>query len=81
VRQRYESWNNAHHAATCKLDIDNVIELPDVTETVTNADGSIERRYVFNIAAPTDHYRIITDGTTTTALDTFHVAERVDLSY
>jgi len=41
----------------------------------------IERTYVFNLAQAGNTYRIVLDGATTTALDVFHVAERVRIDF
>lgn len=85
VRLQMEAWNSAHHAISCKLKIGGTLETPDTTETrdlgldPNTGQATIVRTYVFNLDTPTDEFQIVTEGTTTTALDTYHVAERVDV--
>ena len=55
-----------------------VDETPDtvVTKTLDLADKRYERTYTFTGATSFDHFCIIQTGSTNSALDTYHVAER-----
>ncbi len=76
---RLEGWSN-NHTLTCKLDVAGTLIAPNVTETKDIGDGAIELRSTFNLDNPVDHYIIRHEGLTTSALDVFHVAERVDVA-
>jgi hypothetical protein len=84
VQVRYENWNSANHTVACSLlvGVDFLtVETPDVTETLVESDYSILRTYTFNLAAPHTSFKIVIDGTTSSALDVFHVSERVDVEF
>ena len=87
VIARLEAWNDAHHTFSCKLDTPGGVKTPDTVETkdlgpdLNNGNEVIERTYVFNLAQAVNTYRIVLDGATTTALDVFHVAERVRIDF
>lgn len=84
---RAEAWSADHHALTCKLNTVGGLETPDTVETrdlgvdQTTGQAAIERTYAFNLAQPVSSYSIVIEGATTTALDAFHVAERVDIAF
>jgi hypothetical protein len=42
-------------------------------------DYATQKTYTFNLGAAITSFKIQIDGTTSSALDTFHVAERVDV--
>ncbi|MDC7784766.1 hypothetical protein PQJ75_00675 [Rhodoplanes sp. TEM] len=84
---RLEAWNPARHTYACKLDTPGGLMSPASVEEknlgtdINNGNGVVERTYLFNLPTDVSSYRIISDGTTTTALDTFHVAERVRVDF
>lgn len=84
---RLEAWNAAHHSFSVKLSTVGGDELPDAVETKDLGDDGnnggkvLEKTYVFNLAAPVSSYKIISEGSTTTPLDVFHVAERVRIDF
>jgi hypothetical protein len=56
----------------------SVLETPDTTTTrlLDLTDKRYEREYTFNVTPAITEFCIIQDGTTNTAQDTYHVAER-----
>jgi len=83
VIERYESFDPNFHAAQLKLLTGatfSTLASPSSYSDVNTADGALERTYVFNLAAAVSAYKIQSAGTTTTALNTFHVAWRKDWS-
>jgi hypothetical protein len=87
VQVRLESWSGPpHHTLTCRLGTgagyltmntnNSMVETP-APDDPTNA---IIRTYTFNIPGLTT-YKIRFDGTTDNVLDTFHIAERIDIGY
>jgi hypothetical protein len=84
VQVRYENWHSANHTVACSLLVGvdfATVETPDVIETVVESDYSILRTYTFNLAAEHTSFKIVFDGTTSSALDVFHVSERVDVEF
>ncbi|WP_409560192.1 hypothetical protein [Hyphomicrobium sp. MC8b] len=84
IQVRYENWNTANHTIACSLLVGaafDTVETADVTETVVESDYAIHRTYTFNLAAAHDSFKIVFDGTTSSALDVFHVSERVDVEF
>lgn len=85
VTVRLENWNPARHAHSCRLLCGvsfSTIETADVTETEDTEDPkAIIRTYTFNTAAPVSTFKIEQSGTTTTALDTYLVSTRLDISF
>lgn len=92
VRLQLEWFDDAHHAVTCQLVTDGspdwTVEIePDVVETIAlppkaGVDQRYEKRYTFNTISPAvDAYKIRIGGTTDNVLITYHVAERVDISF
>lgn len=82
LQLRLESWSQANHACTANLKVGvgfATTEAPDVTETVIVDDYAIIKTFTFNLAAPVSTFKIEIDGSTTSALDVFHVGERVDV--
>jgi len=82
VQLRLENWHPANHSVGCKLLTGAGFateETPDVTETVVIDDYATQKTYTFNLGAAITSFKIQIDGTTSSALDTFHVAERVDV--
>ena len=84
---RLEAWNAAHHTLTCKLDTIGGLVDPTAVETrelgadLNNGNKVIERTYSFSLGQPVISYAIVIEGATTTALDVFHVAERVRIDF
>lgn len=80
VTARLESFDAAHHTCTCKIrtggSYATVSAVPTPTDVV-QPDGSIERTWHFTPTAVTA-YKIQIEGTTDSALNTFHVAWRKD---
>lgn len=81
VKLRLENYTEANHNCTCTVTPDGAgEETPDtVTDRAVDAT-TIERTFAFSFAAPNDTYVIKIEGSTSTALDTFHVAKRFDLA-
>jgi hypothetical protein len=81
VIERLEAFNAAHHTAAAKLLTGasyGTVVTPSSTVDVTNDDGTIERTSLFNLGAAVSTYRIRTDATTDSALNTFHFGWRKD---
>lgn len=75
-----EGWDAIKHSFTAKLDCGGVIvEAAAVQDTELPEPNTIQRRVRFTPAAVAN-YQIIAEGTTTDALDLFHVAERWDVA-
>lgn len=84
VQVRYENWNTANHTVACSLLVGaafDTVETADVTETVVENDYAIHRTYTFTLAEAHSSFKIVFDGTTSSALDVFHVSERVDVEF
>lgn len=82
VQLKLEGWNAANHTVACTL-LTGVsfatVETADVTETQVIDDYTTIKTYTFNLGAAISNFKIQIDGTTSTALSTYHVAERVDV--
>ncbi|HML28948.1 MAG TPA: hypothetical protein PKE16_08930, partial [Hyphomicrobium sp.] len=79
-----ENWNTANHTVACSLLVGaafDTVETADVTETVVENDYAIHRTYTFTLAEAHSSFKIVFDGTTSSALDVFHVSERVDVEF
>jgi len=76
-----EGWDAAKHTCTASLVSGATVYPGTVTDEVVDAT-SIRRTVNFTPDAPTGitSYRIKIEGTTTTALKTFHVARRMDVA-
>lgn len=77
VTQHYESFDPAFHTTAASI----LTGAGFATQTaassysdVTNADGSVDRTWVFDLGAPVSAYKYKTAGTTTTALKVFVMA-------
>lgn len=87
VIYKLEAWNEAHHTLTCNLLTAGGTVSPstvinkDLGADTINGGRVIERTCLFNLAQPVSSYKVITEGGTTTALDTFHVSERVRVDF
>jgi hypothetical protein len=79
VKMLLEDFDDVPHDFDCRLRVGTVWETADVVQSVTlsEADKRVERTYTFNLPAPTSAFRIEAKGTTVSASNTFHVAERV----
>ena len=80
-----EGWDGDKHTCVAHLrdaETAALTEATTVTETVVTGveTPSVQKKFVFELAAPISEYRIQVDGTTTNALDLFHVAYRHDLA-
>ncbi len=78
---RLRGFDPAHHAFTPTVRrADGTIETADTTTTVTQADGVVEKRCTFNLAAATNAFRSILDATTDSEFATWSVAELVEIA-
>lgn len=75
------NWTPANHMFTAKLVTAGGEELPDVVEDIQLPEKRIKRIMTFNLDNPVAAFDIVCDGTTTSALDVFHVEERVDIEF
>lgn len=81
VQALLEGWDNALHTCTIKI-------LPDggtLTDPVSTADTvidaeSIRRKASFTFSPGITDFQIVISGTSSTALDIFHVAERIHIA-
>jgi len=75
-----EGWDASKHTCVCSLLSGGatIAASSHVDEVMT--DKSIRRTFLFAPAAGISSYNIVIDGTTTTALDCFHVAKRIDMA-
>lgn len=75
-----EGWDATKHTCTCKLKSDgNAIEAASHVDEIV-ADKSIRRTFLFAPSTGIKTYQIEIDGITTTALDCYHVAKRIDMA-
>lgn len=82
IRLELENFHPANHTIGCKLLVGvgyGTEETADAVSTEFKDAYTTIKTYTFNLAAPTDRFKIQIDGTTSSALDTFHVSERVDV--
>ena len=77
VKVLLEGFDDTPHDHGCLLRQGSTNETPDATTTKTldAAAGRYEREYVFNLAAPITEFALIQTGSTTSAQNTYHVAE------
>jgi hypothetical protein len=71
---RYEAWDPSYHAVGVKLLTGPTFSIevaPSSYTDVIKPGGALERTYLFSLAAPVAAYKVRTDGSTKTALDTF----------
>lgn len=73
------NWDAGFHTFAATIDTGSVIETADVIEDVALPGNQLRRRMTFNLPAPIPSFRIVADGDTSTALNLFHVEERVDV--
>lgn len=73
------NWDAGHHVFNVKLLTAGGDELPDIVEDTPVPGNRIKRVMTFNLAAPIASFQIEATGTTSTALDVFHIEERVDI--
>ncbi len=78
VQCTMENFDDTPHDLDCRLRIGAGWETPDVTASVTlNAEEKrVQRTFTFNVSS-TSAFRIELKGTTSSAANTFHVAERL----
>ena len=77
VITRYESFDPAHHTASCKLRTGagfNTLVNPSSYVDVAIEPGTVERTWIFNLGAAVTDYRKQFGATTDSALNTFHHA-------
>lgn len=79
VTVRLENWDAAKHACTLKL-VSGGSLLTGVVADQTLDATTIRRTVRFTPALPLSTYQIQIEGTTTTPLKTFHVAQRMDVA-
>lgn len=82
VQALLEGWDNALHTCTIKILPDGGALTDPVSTVDTTIDAeSIRRKSSFTFAGPgiTD-FQIVISGTSSTALDIFHVAERIHIA-
>ncbi len=82
VKYTLEGFDETPHNFTCLLRQGTTNETPDSTTTVQlpdlpNNTNRFERTFVFELGAPITQFRLIEDGATNSAGNTFHAAERV----
>ncbi len=82
VQVLLENFDSAKHTCTIKLiDVDTSTTYnADVVEDKYDPDGT-RRVATFNTIPAIQNYKIRIEGTTTNALETFHVAERIDIAF
>lgn len=73
------NWNGSRHTFTAKLKTPHGDEEPDIVEDTPLPEDRIKRVMTFNLSQLAPSFVIEAEGTTTTALDVFHVEERVDI--
>lgn len=81
VIARLESFQSAHHTCTAKLLTGagyTTQTNPSSSVDIVNADGSIERTWLFNLGAGVTTFKTEISGTTDSALNTFNIAWRKD---
>lgn len=81
VIARLEDFESAHHTAVGKLRTGagfTTVVAASSSVDETQPDGSVERTWLFNLGAGVTSYKIQIEGTTDSALNTFHVAWRKD---
>ncbi|AXS39270.1 hypothetical protein [Breoghania sp. L-A4] len=83
VRIQWElgHWNADYHTFTAILKTDGGDEMPDVVADEALPGNRLKRTMTFNLDAPVASFQIEASGTTTTALDLFHIEERVDVEF
>lgn len=90
-----ENYYETNHDLTCTIQVggaggelnpsstvDKTLDPPVDARTINHL--RVQRTFTFNssiLTAPQSNFRITLDGATTSALDTFHIAERVHLSF
>lgn len=82
VQVLLEEWDASKHSCSISLLAGATTYAPaSVVDSVVNST-SIRRKATFTIAAPgISNYRVNIAGTSTTALDLFHAAERIDITF
>ncbi|MEI2387475.1 hypothetical protein [Breoghania sp. JC706] len=75
------NWNAAHHAFAAVIRAGGSDVAPDVVEDSPLPDNRLRRVMTWSLAAPISTFQIVASGTTTTALDVFHIEERVDIEF
>ncbi|MDF2369384.1 MAG: hypothetical protein P1V21_01195 [Rhizobiaceae bacterium] len=75
------NWNDAYHTFAASLDTPDGLETPDVIEDIERPGDMLQRTMTFHLPAPVPSFKIIAEGTTSTALDLFHVEERTDIEF
>jgi len=81
LTMRLEDFVEANHDCTCVLLTGAgyaTVEAADAVSDVTMEDGTVERTFVFDLAANVTSYRIKTTGALVSALAPFHIAMRKD---
>ena len=73
------NWDGSRHTFTAKLKTPHGDEVPDIVEDTPLPEDRIKRVMTFNLSQLAPSFVIEAEGTTTTALDVFHVEERVDI--
>ena len=79
IKLLLEAFDDTPHDCSVRLRIGGAWETADATtdKVINEADGRIERLFRFQLVSPASTFSIETTGSTNSAGDTFHVAERV----
>lgn len=81
VQALLEEYEEVEHDLTIKLEVGGVEVAHTTVEDVQEPSG-IRRTATFDYTAdPQAAYKIIFEGSTSSALNVFHVAERIDIAY
>lgn len=74
-----EDFDETPHDLACRLRVGSTWETPDTTVTtlLSAEDKRISREFRFDLPAPTTAFTIEITGSTNSAANTFHVAERI----
>lgn len=79
VQLLVENFDDTPHDVGCRLRVGAAWETPDTTvsDTLDATDKRIQRTYTFNLGSAISSFSIEVTGSTNSASNTFHVAERI----
>ncbi|RUM88242.1 MAG: hypothetical protein DSZ24_04250, partial [Thermodesulfatator sp.] len=81
VQLLLENFDPSKHTVSCKLQVGTDLVDP-ASEAEKQEDTGVRKTYTFDFSQnPVSSYKIVVEGTTTTALEVFHVAERIDIAF